>query len=119
MLSSYPRSGNTLIRTYIEKITGVYTGSDCDKRRNLNRMLFELGMKGEGIMDNSVFIVKSHFPERLGHSTFKCSKVILVVRNPLDCIASLFHMIATGTHSESIKESTLPKAAELWKAFID
>ena len=36
-LASYPRSGNTLIRTFIEKITGVYTGSDCDLKRNLNR----------------------------------------------------------------------------------
>jgi hypothetical protein len=30
LLTSYPRSGNTLIRSYFEKITKIYTGSDCD-----------------------------------------------------------------------------------------
>ena len=32
VLTSYPRSGNTLIRTYLEKLTRIYTGSDCDVR---------------------------------------------------------------------------------------
>jgi hypothetical protein len=67
LLTSYPRSGNTLIRTYIEKITGIFTGSDCDKRRNLNRQLFEMGMKGEGTIDHTVSVIKTHFPERLGN----------------------------------------------------
>ena len=39
VLTSYPRSGNTLIRTYLEKLTRVYTGSDCDVRRPLNKQL--------------------------------------------------------------------------------
>lgn len=66
-LSSYPRSGNTLIRTYIEKLTCVRSGSDCDKRRNLNKMLYEMGMKGEGVTDKTVLIVKTHYPERIGY----------------------------------------------------
>ena len=37
LLSSYPRSGNTMLRKYIEKLTGIYTGSDCDIKRNLDR----------------------------------------------------------------------------------
>jgi len=37
ILTSYPRSGNTLLRTYLEKITRVLTGSDCDIKRPLNR----------------------------------------------------------------------------------
>jgi hypothetical protein len=67
-LTSYPRSGNTLIRSYLEKITKIYSGSDCDLRRKLNKVLLDLGMVGEGKLDDSVWIVKSHFPERLGHS---------------------------------------------------
>lgn len=59
-------------------------------------------MKGEGLIDKSVLIVKTHFPEREGLGQFGCSKAILVVRNPTDCLASLFNMIATGTHSDSI-----------------
>jgi hypothetical protein len=27
-MSSYPRSGNTLLRTWVERITGIYSGSD-------------------------------------------------------------------------------------------
>ena len=48
LLTSYPRSGNTLIRTYLEKLTRVFTGSDCDVRRPLNKQLQDMGMKGEG-----------------------------------------------------------------------
>lgn len=29
-LTSYPRSGNTMVRKMLERLTGVYTGSDCD-----------------------------------------------------------------------------------------
>lgn len=71
-LTSYPRSGNTLIRTFIEKLTGVFTGSDCDRRRNLNRQLYEMGMKGEGVIDKTVMVVKTHYPERSGINEFEC-----------------------------------------------
>ena len=59
-------------------------------------------MKGEGITDNSVMVVKTHYPERIGLGEFICQKAIIIVRNPLDSITSLFNMIATGTHSDSI-----------------
>ena len=29
-LQSYPRSGNTFLRSLLEKVTGVFTGSDMD-----------------------------------------------------------------------------------------
>ena len=52
ILTSYPRSGNTLSRKYIENLTRIYTGSDCDVRRPLNRKLLEMGLAGEGTVDN-------------------------------------------------------------------
>ena len=52
-------------------------------------------------------VVKTHYPERSGMGMFNCKKAILIVRNPLDAIASLFNMIATGSHSESIGDSKL------------
>jgi hypothetical protein len=64
LLSSYPRSGNTLLRLIIEEVMSVITGSDCDMDRPLNMELFNKGMKGEGICDKRMWIVKSHFPER-------------------------------------------------------
>ena len=39
ILASYPRSGNTLLRAYVEKIMGLVTGSDCDIEKKLNKEL--------------------------------------------------------------------------------
>ena len=61
-----------------------------------------MGLAGEGKMDDSVWIVKSHYPERIGSAAFNANKCIVIVRNPLDSIYSLFNMVATCTHSESI-----------------
>ena len=66
-----------------------------------------MGMKGESKYDSTVMVVKTHYPERSGMGMFNCKKAILIVRNPLDAIASLFNMIATGSHSESIGDSKL------------
>ena len=72
IMSSYPRSGNTLLRSYCEKLTTIYTGSDCSAKRKLNRELLEMGLKGEGQTNKTVLVVKTHFPERLGCVEFKC-----------------------------------------------
>lgn len=48
ILTSYPRCGNTLLRTYLEQLTNIYTGSDCDLRRPMNKQLKDMGMQGEG-----------------------------------------------------------------------
>ena len=44
ILASYPRSGNTLLRAYIEKIMGFVTGSDCDIEKKLNKELMHMGL---------------------------------------------------------------------------
>ncbi len=77
-----------------------------------------MGMVGEGKIDNSVWIVKSHYPERKGHSVFDTHKCIVIVRSPIDCISSLFNMIATGSHTNSIPEEKLEKVQELWQEFV-
>jgi hypothetical protein len=57
-----------LIRSYLEKITSIYTGSDCNVKQKLNKELMEMGLEGEGMIDDSVWIIKTHYPERIGHS---------------------------------------------------
>jgi hypothetical protein len=94
VLASYPRSGNTLIRSYFERITGIITGSDHNTELKLNKELFELGMTGEGHIDSNVWIVKTHYPERLGHSPMKVNRSILMVRSPIDSLWSFFNMMA-------------------------
>jgi hypothetical protein len=64
-MTSYPRCGNTLLRAYLEKIMGLVTGSDVDIKRKLNLTLMELGLAGEGLVDSRVWIVKTHYPERV------------------------------------------------------
>ena len=80
-----------------------------------------MGLSGEGKMDDSVWIVKSHFPERIGSAPFKANKCIVIVRNPLDCIYSLFNMVGTTTHSESLNKEMLKRVlsdTNLWDRFI-
>lgn len=63
--ATYPRSGNTFLRKYFEEITGVATGSDMVMKYNLNVSLQYTGFKGEGIVDDRIWINKSHFPVRM------------------------------------------------------
>ena len=77
-----------------------------------------MGMIGEGKINESVWIVKTHYPERIGHSEFKAHKCIVIVRSPIDCISSLFNMIATGSHTNSIPEDKLSLVNHIWMQFV-
>jgi hypothetical protein len=66
LLASYPRSGNSFVRQLLELETGIITGSDSRPNRTLASQLLQCGYRGEGITDNSVWVVKTHYPERLG-----------------------------------------------------
>ncbi|KAJ0397562.1 hypothetical protein P43SY_003437 [Pythium insidiosum] len=115
---SYPRSGNSLMRGLLEKITGVYTGCDTRPDRTLSQQLQDYGMKGEGVVDDSVWFVKTHFPERVGWKPFKIQKAILVVRNPWDAIDSYFNMTLTNSHNKSIHESQYERFADRWDGML-
>jgi hypothetical protein len=65
----------------------------------------DIGLEGEGVADKRVWLVKTHFPERSGSLFYATQKTILLLRSPLDCIISLFHMDCTGTHDCSILDS--------------
>ena len=80
-----------------------------------------MGFEGEGYLDESVWIVKSHYPERVGRCVFEAQKAIIIVRNPLDCIFSLFNMVGTLSHNASLPEKVIKYAMEktdLWTDFI-
>lgn len=109
ILASYPRSGNTLLRAYLEKMMGLVTGSDCDIEKKLNKELLTMGLQGEGLVDKRVLVVKTHYPERYGKTKFYSEKCILEVRNPLDAITSLFNMVCTGSHNKSIHNEDYQK----------
>lgn len=118
ILASYPRSGNTLLRAYLEKMMGLVTGSDCDIEKKLNKELMTMGLQGEGLVDKRVLVVKTHYPERYGKTKFYSEKCILEVRNPLDAVTSLFNMVCTGSHNKSIHNDDYNKFRDQWHEFL-
>ena len=119
-LVSYPRSGNSFVRRRLEQMTGIITGSDSRPNRTLSKALLRCGFIGEGICDDSVFIVKSHFPERLGYRIFNSHRILLLVRNPFAAIESYFHMGLTNTHNKSLSDQVRhsSKISELFHEFL-
>lgn len=58
--TSYPRSGNSFLRRYVEQVTGITTGSSISIHTSTSLQI--MGLKGESHIDNSVWIAKSHHP---------------------------------------------------------
>jgi len=60
-------------------------------------------MKGEDIVDDTVWIVKTHSPWVMIYAPkFKAQKVMCVLRNPLDVIVSWMNLVHTGVHNLKI-----------------
>jgi hypothetical protein len=58
------------------------------------------GMKGEDIVDDTVWVIKTHSPWVMPYAQrFFASKSIVVVRNPLDVINSWLDLMTMSSHS--------------------
>ena len=106
-----------MLRGYLEKIMGLATGSDGNVQHKMVQDLLE-GFVGEGLIDKRVQVVKTHFPEKKSHIESAIERVVLVTRNPMDTLVSLFNMIATGTHNESIIDSDFELFKPEWEDII-
>lgn len=96
--ASFPRSGNSFLRKYFEMLTGITTGAD--NTLHINIPLQMMGMKGEDIVDGSVWVVKTHSPWCMADAPlFFSNKNIIIVRNPLDIVVSWLNLLAYGNHS--------------------
>ena len=103
-MASFPGSGSTWSRTALEQVTGIYTGSVyCDKG------LKSKGFAGELVVSSNVLAVKTHlwstnlFPKagefRDPNKYKDITAVIVLVRNPLESIASYWNFAQTqGSH---------------------
>jgi len=60
---SFARSGNTLNRAYMEKFTGIITGSGSGFTTLMGQDLFKNGLYGECLHDLRVWCIKTHYPE--------------------------------------------------------
>ena len=80
------------------------------------------GLKAETIIDDRVWMFKTHFPlasmDQPGNEVQLANKVICCVRNPLDSIASTVHIFFNDTHSHSFKNDFLHEFPEFWDLFI-
>lgn len=90
------------------------TGSDTNPSRTLSKALQEFGVVGEGVIDERVHVVKTHFPERRGFAEFEADRAILLVRNPYDVIDSYFNMTLTNSHNTTMHESQYERFEDLF-----
>ena len=113
---SFPRSGNTFLRKYIELLTGITTGAD--NTLHINICLQMQGMKGEDIVDDTCWVVKSHSPWVMQYApVFHANKCIVIVRNPLDTNLSWLHLVAMNNHAVKCPfdyEKVYPKFFDWW-----
>lgn len=106
-IASFPRSGNTMIRTIYENVTLTYTGDDMIVMEDENEIQVNLCRYGIGVHNNikNVFLIKTHFPNfTFPLNEFKSQGAILIVRNPFDTIDSFFELAVTDTHDVKLPE---------------
>ena len=117
LLASYPRSGNSLLRSLMERMTGIVTGSDTRPDRTLSKELASAhNMVGEGLISaDRVHVIKTHFPERRGWKVVQPNRVILLTRNPFDAIDSYFNMALTNTHTKTLADSVYEQYCDLFE----
>ena len=76
------------------------------------------GLKGEHIVDDTVWVVKSHSPWIMPESQlFSANKVIVVVRNPLDAILSFLNLCSLSNHTQKAPfdyKTAYPNFWEWW-----
>ena len=84
---------------------------------NLKNPLKDLGLKGDSINDDRVWIVNTHFPI-LSEYKYDCSRVVLGVRNPLDVFDSFFNIAMTNSHSETIAPNEYEVYKDVFEDFV-
>ena len=113
---SFPRSGNTFLRKYFQMLTGIPTGSD--NFLHTDTILQMNGMKGEDLVDDTTWIVKTHSPYIMPFAPqFDANKLIIIVRNPLESNISWLNHIMTGSHSLKVPFKIHEDYPNFWEWF--
>ena len=115
--NTYPRSGNSFLRKYLEQLTGISTGATVQLHTSSSLQI--MGLKGEYICDDRTWIVKAHHPMLLpGVLQFKSDKVVCCVRNPLDVILSFASLSNTMSHAAQPPFSYDKDYPEWWNWWV-
>ena len=108
-----------MLRKLVENVTGVETGSTMPAV--FNSVIPIIGMKGESYFDNSVWVVKTHYPTTMPtdeQNPFRANKTFMVVRNPYDVIPSYSMLLQTGSHSAKVDYDYLQDYPEWWHNWV-
>ena len=101
-IASFPRCGNTMVRLYLEKLTGLHTGSDMETPLNFGSILKKKFLK-EGCKNQPM--VKTHFPCFINTDmNFTANKIILIVREPCAVVDSCYNLLMTNSHNDTLPE---------------
>ena len=99
-------SGQYLLRSYLELITGIATGSDT-QANSQDPPLNTQGFIGEHIVDDRIWLAQTDHPLRLGPASafhdFTCNKLLVIVRNPIDVLLAKMHHQISATLTRSVK----------------
>lgn len=115
--NTYPRSGNSFLRKFMEQMTGISTGATVSLHTSTSLQI--QGLKGEHIVDDRTWIIKAHHPMLLPHVLkFKSDKVVCCVRNPLDVIMSFASLGNTMSHSGQPEYSYNKDYAQWWNWWV-
>jgi hypothetical protein len=109
VLASYPRSGNSLLRTLYERTSLRVTGSDMRGGLQKHDLVGEMATQA-----NTVQFVKTHYPERMGQPPFRVNRAVLLVRNPYDALESYFNLMTTNTHTASLSADERKKHEKIF-----
>ncbi|KAG7356331.1 sulfotransferase family protein [Nitzschia inconspicua] len=109
VLASYPRSGNSLLRTLYERTCLRVTGSDMRGGLEKHDLVGEAATQ-----TNCVQFVKTHYPERMGTPPFRVNRAVLLVRNPYDALESYFNLMTTNTHTTSLNAEERKKHEKIF-----
>ena len=116
---SFPRSGNTFLRRYIERITGVYTGADMCIDHTFHEAM--MGLLGQNIVgdSNRVWITKTHKPQDIPNSkSFSASRMIVIARNPIDVFPSFAGLINLNSHSLEPEQQYHVDFPKFWDGWV-
>ena len=115
--TSFPRSGNSFLRKFVEQVSGITTGSAMPMHTATAIQI--MGMKGEGHIDNSIWVAKSHLPIVVPGSTpFLANKTFVCVRNPLDVFPSYAALANTMSHGNKPDYEIHTEFPEWWAWFV-
>lgn len=122
-VASFPRSGNTMLRTILENTTGNYTGDDMiikyDDESELQLRFFDLGVHNTV---KNTFLIKTHFPNfSFPPNEFKSQGAVFIIRNPFDAFDSYFEMVQNDSHRAKLSEEVRKeqKTIEAFQKFIE